>query len=68
MQYNKEYSSIQEGIENPKIFGGIEDNYKLMTKVDEDGSLVLETMSDVKKELELEREAIDFLKDCKGIK
>ena len=68
LQYNKEYSSIQEGIENPKIFGGIEDNYKLMTKVDEDGSLVLETMSDVKKELELEREAIDFLKDCKGLK
>lgn len=67
-QYNRQLSSIQQGIDNPKIFGDIDDNFEILTKTEEDGSIVVEKMSDVKKELQQEKDAIDFLKGCPGLK
>ena len=45
-----------------------DDNFEILTKTEEDGSIVVEKMSDVKKELQQEKDAIDFLKGCPGLK
>ena len=67
-QYTKQLSSVQEGIEDPKIFGSIDDNFDVLSKTNEDGTIVMEKMSDIRKDIQQDQQAIDFLKDCKGLK
>lgn len=67
-QYNRQLSSIEVGVENPKIFGDVDDNYSILARTTEEGEPVVQKMADVKKELQQEKDAIDFLKNCKGLK
>lgn len=51
-----------------ETFLNVDPEYKLFTKVNEDGTLEEQTVADALKEIFEDKKAIDFLKNCKGLK
>ena len=60
--------SRSEADQIEKQFSEVDPNYKLMSRINEDGTLEEETVSDVLNDIFNDKKAIDFLEGCPGLK